>query len=92
MSTAPVSLLDELRRHTKIDCDTLDPSVPQKLGPFEDCTSNQAIALAELSKEHNQSIVKDAARQATRFASGFPTVSLESLAVEIAVLLPPCEC
>ncbi|KAK4149933.1 hypothetical protein C8A00DRAFT_37464 [Chaetomidium leptoderma] len=44
------SLLDQLRTLSAVDCDTLDVEVAAKLGPFNDCTSNQAIAFAELSR------------------------------------------
>ena len=60
------SLLDELGTQTKVDCDTLDASVPQTLGPFEDCTSNQAIALGELKKPENGDVIRAAAQHATK--------------------------
>lgn len=44
------SLLDQLRGLSDVDCDTLDAEVAAKLGPFSDCTSNQAIVLGELTK------------------------------------------
>ncbi|KAK0736025.1 hypothetical protein B0T21DRAFT_366149 [Apiosordaria backusii] len=44
------SLLDELRGLSSVACDTLDADVAARFGPFVDCTSNQAIAYAELSK------------------------------------------
>ncbi|KAF8509973.1 transaldolase [Gautieria morchelliformis] len=50
------SQLEFLRRHSSIDCDTLDFH-----GPFVDCTSNQAIAYFEISKEHNGDIINRAA-------------------------------
>ncbi|KAK6829720.1 hypothetical protein PG987_010304 [Apiospora arundinis] len=40
------TLLDVLRSHSKVDCDTFDHEVARDLGPFVDCTSNQAIASA----------------------------------------------
>ncbi|KAM0466730.1 hypothetical protein ACHAPV_000236 [Trichoderma viride] len=44
------SLLDALRQRSVVDCDTLDSQVAKSLGPFVDCTSNQAIAYFELTK------------------------------------------
>ncbi|PNP46096.1 hypothetical protein TGAMA5MH_02131 [Trichoderma gamsii] len=44
------SLLDALRQRSAVDCDTLDSEVAKSLGPFVDCTSNQAIAYFELNK------------------------------------------
>ncbi|KAL0468279.1 hypothetical protein QR685DRAFT_335984 [Neurospora intermedia] len=44
------SLLNQLRGLTTVDCDTLDAHVARIYGPFADCTSNQAIVLAEITK------------------------------------------
>ncbi|KAH7018480.1 uncharacterized protein B0I36DRAFT_336044 [Microdochium trichocladiopsis] len=44
----PQTLLDKLRSLGQVDCDTFDVEVAKKLGPFVDCTSNQAIAYHEL--------------------------------------------
>ncbi|KAG6009190.1 hypothetical protein E4U21_003043 [Claviceps maximensis] len=43
-----MSLLNLLRQTCQVDCDTMDVRVAEKLGPFVDCTSNQAIAYFEL--------------------------------------------
>ncbi|KAG5913676.1 hypothetical protein E4U53_004808, partial [Claviceps sorghi] len=45
-----MSLLNLLRQTCQVDCDTMDVQVAEKLGPFVDCTSNQAIAYFELVK------------------------------------------
>ncbi|KAG5974837.1 hypothetical protein E4U55_008032 [Claviceps digitariae] len=45
-----MSLLSLLRQTCQVDCDTMDVQVAEKLGPFVDCTSNQAIAYFELVK------------------------------------------
>ncbi|KAK7994530.1 transaldolase [Apiospora marii] len=47
---SPQTLLDVLRSHSKVDCDTFDHEVARDLGPFVDCTSNQAIAYGELAR------------------------------------------
>ncbi|KAL7796765.1 hypothetical protein V8C37DRAFT_420130 [Trichoderma ceciliae] len=47
------SLLDVLRQSSVVNCDTLDSEVAKDLGPFVDCTSNQAIAFFELTKLSN---------------------------------------
>ncbi|KAK3292892.1 uncharacterized protein B0H64DRAFT_403031 [Chaetomium fimeti] len=59
------TLLDHLRTLSAVDCDTLDADVAASLGPFVDCTSNQAIAFAELTRVddhgkplHNQFITR----------------------------------
>ncbi|KXJ86864.1 transaldolase [Microdochium bolleyi] len=44
----PHTLLDKLRSLGQVDCDTFDVEVARELGPFVDCTSNQAIAYHEL--------------------------------------------
>ncbi|KAL9055627.1 MAG: hypothetical protein Q9162_003437 [Coniocarpon cinnabarinum] len=80
------SQLGQLRRLTTVDCDTLDARVPQSLGPFEDCTANQAIALAELSKPENEHVIVHAVSQAKTLASQHEGVSLGDLAVEVATV------
>ncbi|KAJ3491894.1 hypothetical protein NLG97_g5506 [Lecanicillium saksenae] len=45
------TLLDTLRQASHVDCDTMDRRVAETLGPFVDCTSNQAIAYFELSRD-----------------------------------------
>lgn len=54
------SQLDALRLRSAIDCDTLDVTAAQALGPFVDCTSNQAIVHAELSKRENAGVISAA--------------------------------
>jgi len=65
-----------LRAQSAIDCDTLDVTVAATLGPFVDCTSNQAIALVELLKPSNDTILDAAARIALSHPS--PTATLVS--------------
>lgn len=81
----PRTLLNFLRSHTTVDCDTLDVSVAESLGPFEDCTSNQAIAYFELQEHRHRDLVKQSAGRAGQLLSKFPDVSAEALAVEIGV-------
>lgn len=83
----PKTLLDCLRQHTTVDCDTLDVSVPQTLGPFEDCTSNQAIAYGELQEHRHKDLVRKSAHLAKSLLLKFEAVSFEALAVEIGVCL-----
>lgn len=78
------TLLDELRSQSQVDCDTLDNEVAETLGPFVDCTSNQAIALGELQKAKNAQLLRDSIQKAKELQSKYPHVSLEELAVEIA--------
>ena len=85
--SASNSLLERLRQRTLVDCDTLDASVPASLGPFEDCTSNQAIALLELSKPANGSVLHDASEHAKSFSERFTEIPIELLAVEIATVI-----
>ncbi|KAL6924235.1 hypothetical protein FSHL1_001490 [Fusarium sambucinum] len=65
------TLLDALRQTAQVDCDTLDANVAHQLGPFVDCTSNQAIAFSEISRPlagepllHHDGLVKDAIEKA----------------------------
>ena len=82
------SLLDVLRSHTKVDCDTLDSSVAQRLGPFVDATANQAIALAELAKPEHHETIEQAHSLAQNLHTDFPDVAIKHLAVELSVRLP----
>ncbi|KAH8655966.1 hypothetical protein BGZ61DRAFT_192075 [Ilyonectria robusta] len=65
------TLLEALRQTSQVDCDTLDVNVAKDLGPFVDCTSNQAIAFFELTKTvagqmqlHHASLIKEAVNDA----------------------------
>jgi len=83
------SLLDKLRLKTTVDCDTLDAEVAASLGPFVDCTSNQAIACFELQRDHHKDLLRQAATTARELHSAVTEhglVSLEALAVEIAMV------
>ncbi|KAI5845344.1 transaldolase [Tricharina praecox] len=69
--------LSHLRAQSAIDCDTLDVSVAEALGPFADCTSNQAIALGELTKPANAPVLTAAATIALSHPSPTPTLVSE---------------
>lgn len=79
------TLLSLLRAKTTVDCDTLDASVAESLGPFEDCTSNQAIAYFELLHTHHKDLVILSAASAKDLHPKYPEIKLEALAVEICV-------
>ncbi|OTB02704.1 hypothetical protein M426DRAFT_322458 [Hypoxylon sp. CI-4A] len=88
MVSGKESLLDVLRAHSAVDSDTLDVEVPKKLGPFVDCTSNQAIAYHELIRidaheklVHDQ-LIRDAIDFASNKSSTYPDVTVAELAVE----------
>ncbi|KAK8207063.1 transaldolase [Phyllosticta capitalensis] len=84
------TLLDYWRSTaTSIDCDTLDVSVAADLGPFVDCTSNQAIAALELERHEHREVVLKAARLAKSYhAKGeYSDVAVEKLGGEIATVL-----
>ncbi|KAL1305875.1 hypothetical protein AAFC00_004025 [Neodothiora populina] len=88
MSTAK-TLLDVLRSKSQVDCDTLDPEVARILGPFVDCTSNQAIAYGELSKPENASLVTEAIDAAKSWIHEYAAtgeVTFEQLATEIMMI------
>lgn len=82
---SPPTLLSQLRTKTIVNCDTLDASVAKSLGPFKDCTSNQAIAYSELLHSHHEDIIKRSAATAKELSTDYPTIKLEALAVEICV-------
>jgi len=89
MGSSP-TLLSLLRAETTVDCDTLDASVAETLGPFEDCTSNQAIAYFELLHTHHKDLVVRSAASAKELSPRFLDLKLEALAVEICVSTMPC--
>ncbi|KAI8623242.1 transaldolase [Xylariaceae sp. FL1651] len=89
---AQKTLLDVLRGHSSVDCDTFDADVARKLGPFIDCTSNQAIAYHELIRTsadgtpvHNQ-LMKDATYYTTSKQSQYPGLDAAELAVEVMMV------
>ena len=51
-ASAQVNLLDQLRRRTQVDLDSLKPSIAKSLGPFADCTSNQVKFKIQLLNSH----------------------------------------
>lgn len=77
--------LDVLRSRTIVDCDTMDEQVARDFGPFQDCTSNQAIAYGELSKPEHLGLIRTSISDAKDLLPRFTGVTLEELAVEIAV-------
>ena len=93
MTNHTPSLLAQLRLKTNVDCDTLDPGVAQLLGPFVDCTSNQAIALAELLKPSNTTVIHDAIRdvrgKGTEFGELTAIVAVEAAMVKLALRMMP---
>ncbi|KAL2174831.1 uncharacterized protein P884DRAFT_279767 [Thermothelomyces heterothallicus CBS 202.75] len=86
------TLLDQLRTLSSVDCDTLDAQVAEQFGPFVDCTSNQAIAFAELSKVgsdgkplHRQ-LIADSLKVAHWQFGKQKDATLEELAVELMMV------
>ncbi|KAG5655488.1 hypothetical protein KAF25_000737 [Fusarium avenaceum] len=88
------TLLDALRQASRVDCDTLDANVAHQLGPFVDCTSNQAIAFSEISRPlagepllHHDALIKEAiqgARGAMKELQG--SVAFEEFVVQILMV------
>ncbi|PYH48833.1 transaldolase family protein [Aspergillus saccharolyticus JOP 1030-1] len=85
MATSQTAL-DVLRQRTIVDCDTMDAQVAQTFGPFQDCTSNQAIAFFELSKPEHSLLISESVSEAMGLTPRFPGPSVEELAVEIAMI------
>ncbi|OJJ99750.1 hypothetical protein ASPACDRAFT_43382 [Aspergillus aculeatus ATCC 16872] len=82
----PQTALDVLRQRTIVDCDTMDEQVTKTFGPFQDCTSNQAIAFGELSKPEHKDLITASVKEAIELSPKFPGPSVEELAVEIAMI------
>ncbi|CAJ2499632.1 Uu.00g024850.m01.CDS01 [Anthostomella pinea] len=92
-SDAPNTLLDVLRASSAVDCDTLDDQVPKSLGPFVDCTSNQAIAYHELIRVEadgktpvHAQLIEYAIAFAKSKTQAYPEVALAELAVEVMMV------
>ncbi|KAK6008816.1 hypothetical protein QM012_000719 [Aureobasidium pullulans] len=89
------TLLSELRSRSAIDCDTLDVEVAQALGPFVDCTSNQAIVNIELQKPQNEPLILEGIKLAKQIypeyasAATFPQFASEVLAVTLSARMTP---
>ncbi|KAH7336075.1 transaldolase [Rhexocercosporidium sp. MPI-PUGE-AT-0058] len=80
------TLLQLLQSRSIVDCDTMDVEVPKALGPFVDCTSNQAIAYNELQKPSHKSRIENAISMSKKLASEYPELSAAELAVEIVMV------
>lgn len=79
-------MLQLLQTRTVVDCDTMDIDVPKALGPFVDCTSNQAIAYFELQKPENKTLVKLSVVLTESLQPLYPDISPKQLAVEVAMV------
>ncbi|KAI1273987.1 transaldolase [Xylaria sp. FL0933] len=88
MSPTSQTLLDLLRTLSLVDCDSLDVEVAKQLGPFVDCTSNQAIAHNELSKTHadgklvNHQLIVDSIAYAKSKTDDYADVDIKEVAAE----------
>lgn len=91
-SLGEVNLLEYMRSKTQVDVDTLDVDVAVRLGPFADCTSNQAEAYTELLNPRHATLLKKAAALSKELTKGFPggpdfqEVTEDELAVEISMV------
>jgi len=83
----PTTLLDHFRTRSQVDCDTLDQQVASSLGPFVDCTSNQAIAYLELIHTQHADLLKKASAIAKYLAAKEHDIPIPTLAVDIAMIL-----
>ncbi|ATZ53551.1 hypothetical protein BCIN_09g03850 [Botrytis cinerea B05.10] len=85
---APQNLLELLRSRTVVDCDTMEFEVAKSLGPFTDCTSNQAIAFFELQKPENKKLLQETAETTKKLlgTQKFQDMKFPELAVEVAMV------
>ncbi|KAF9768812.1 hypothetical protein IL306_013836 [Fusarium sp. DS 682] len=96
------TLLDALRQTSQVDCDTLDSNVAHQLGPFVDCTSNQAIAFSEISRPlagepllHHDALIKEVIQSArgelkeVQGSATFEEFVVQILAVKLQLLIVP---
>ncbi|KAF1985360.1 transaldolase [Aulographum hederae CBS 113979] len=85
------TLLDLLKRRSTVDCDTLDASVPESLGPFTDCTSNQAIAYFELQRDHHDDLIKKSIIFAEELSGvKYKDIPVPEMAVDVAMIQLQC--
>ncbi|KAK3167554.1 hypothetical protein OEA41_010681 [Lepraria neglecta] len=68
------------------DYNILSLLVATELGPFVDCTSNQADSYLELLNLQRAALLKNSAALGREILSDFPGVSYEELAVEISMV------
>ncbi|KAI9652596.1 MAG: hypothetical protein M1831_006700 [Alyxoria varia] len=80
-----MSLLEQLRAHSQVDIDAQSIQFASDYGPFVDCTSNQADAYNEMLEPSRAELLKQSARRAQEWKNDFPGVSVDELAVEIAM-------
>ncbi|GKZ47031.1 hypothetical protein AbraIFM66951_010206 [Aspergillus brasiliensis] len=82
--------LDYIRSRSIVDCDTMDEqgtsTVAKTLGPFHDCTSNQAIAYNELIKPEHKELLHSSLTKAKSLVQEYPGITVEELAIEIAMI------
>ncbi|KAH8906408.1 aldolase [Coniochaeta sp. PMI_546] len=86
------TLLEHLKTLSLVACDTLDVEVARRLGPFTDCTSNQAIAFNELSKLDGdgklvyEDVIKNSLNVAHWMLPKQADATIEELAVELMMV------
>ncbi|KAL8990412.1 MAG: hypothetical protein Q9177_000922 [Variospora cf. flavescens] len=82
----PTNLLEYLKSKTQVDVDSLDIRVSVELGPFVDCTSNQADAYTELLNPRHADLLKKTAALANEIKAHYHSVNFEELAMELSML------
>ena len=85
-SLESINSLQYLRSKTNVDYDSLNTNLCKELGPFVDCTTNQADSCLELCKPEQATTVKESAELAKKLHSSYPDVPLEELAFEIGMV------
>ncbi|KAL8651629.1 MAG: hypothetical protein Q9210_003152 [Variospora velana] len=81
----PTNLLEYFKSKTQVDVDSLDIRVSVELGPFVDCTSNQADAYTELLNPRHADLLKKTAALANEIKAHYHSVNFEELAMELSV-------
>ncbi len=65
-----MSALEEIRTRAAIDIDQLDPVTAEKLGPFHDMTSNQALIASVVTADTDTALWEDVMSQVKQEAKG----------------------
>lgn len=79
-------LLDYLRSRSFVDCDALNVSIAEQLGPFQDSTSNQAIAYFELQETSHKQLIHDAIELSQKLSGKYDAVQAVDIAMTMLAL------
>ncbi|KAL9096575.1 MAG: hypothetical protein Q9165_001062 [Trypethelium subeluteriae] len=80
------NLFDKVRASSQISAFSPGREVPADIGNFQDAIGDIEGSFAHLQRDKNVDIRKKSGRDAQKYSSKFPEISIETLATEIATL------